>query len=127
MRIRLSTLWIFAVLNCIYSDVFIIFDTLSNSGTMKDLMSGNSGPVSMTRGAYYGPSFPFPPLPGRSLGKHRRRIHAAAALRFFLIGRLPTAFTYYTLFVIFEVISTVLIIWSAWKWRESKSLATVAN
>jgi len=141
MRVRLSTLWIFAVLNYIYADVFTIFNTLFDPAAMKDLTAGQSGsPMHMTAGAFLGfaalmeTSMLMVPL-SRFLPYQANRwaniivgfIHTAAALLFFFVGGLPTAFTYTALFIIFEVIATVLIIWFAWKWKESDALAIVGN
>jgi hypothetical protein len=43
MKVRLSTMWIFAVLNYIYCDVFTAFATLSDPAAMKDIVSGHGG------------------------------------------------------------------------------------
>jgi hypothetical protein len=136
MRVRLSTLWIFAVLNYIYGDVFTIFNTLYDPAAMKDLMSGHngSGPVHMTSGAFLGfailmeSSMVMVPI-SRFVSYRTNRwaniivgfIHTVAALLFFFVGGLPTAFTYTAVFVVFEVIATGLIVWWAWKWNETKA------
>jgi Family of unknown function (DUF6326) len=139
MRVRLSIMWIFAVLNYIYADVFTIFNTLSDPAAMKDFTSGHSGPIHMTPGAFLGfavlmeTSMVMVPL-ARFLPYRANRwanivagfIHTAAAILFFFIGGLPTAFTYYAFFVIAEVICTLLIIWFAWTWKTSKTV-TIAG
>jgi hypothetical protein len=140
MQSRLSTLWIFAVLNYIYADVFTVFHTLSNPDAMKEIMSGNSGPFHMTSGAFLAfaalmeTSMIMVPL-GRFLPYKANRwaniavgiFRTIVALVFLFIGGLPTAITYYTLFVFFEVVCTVLIVWLAWRWKEAPAVTAVGN
>jgi hypothetical protein len=133
MKVRLSTLWLFAVLNYIYGDIFTAFNTLSDPAAMKEVMSGYTGPIHMTRGAFLGfavlmeTAMIMVPL-ARFLPYRANRwaniiagfLHTVAALLFFFIGGLPTTFvTAGAFFVMVEVICTLLIIWFAWAWKTS--------
>jgi Family of unknown function (DUF6326) len=135
MKMVLSTLWIFAVANYIYADVFTIFAQILDPVTLKQLISGSSGtPVKMTPAAMIGftllmeTAMLMIPL-ARFLPRRFNRwtnvaiglLHTVAVNFFYLIGGLPKAFTWYALFVIVETASTVLIIVFAWRWKESVS------
>src|SRR5664279_4216575 len=50
MRVRLSTLWIFAMLNYIYADIM----TLMDPEILKRFISGNMGPIQITEGFLFG-------------------------------------------------------------------------
>ncbi len=50
MKVRLSTLWIFAILNYLNCDVVSLFDP----SNLKNLMAGYAGPMSITPGFLLG-------------------------------------------------------------------------
>ena len=135
MKMVLSTLWIFAVANYIYADVFTLFAQILDPVALKQLISGSSGsPVQMTPAAMIGftllmeTAMLMIPL-ARFLPRRFNRwtnvgiglLHTVAVNFFYLIGGLPKAFTWYTIFVIVETASTVLIIVFAWRWKETAS------
>jgi glycerol-3-phosphate acyltransferase PlsY len=113
MKVRVSTLWIFAVLNYLYADVFSLF----------------FGPeeVTFTAGAVLG----FAVLMETSIAmvllsrvlKYRANRWAniiagiinTAAVSFSLFAGKPAP--YYVFFATMEIACTLFIVWFAWKWR----------
>ena len=139
MKSKLATLWIFAAINYIYGDVFTAFETLSDSKAMKAMMAGYAGPIHMTSGAFLGfailmeTAFVMVPL-ARFLPYQANRwtnivlgiFHTLVAIVFVFIGGWPSTFlTADAFFVLVEVICTLLIVWLAWTWKESKVAAAV--
>jgi len=115
-KVILSTLWIFAVLNYIYADVFgLFFNPTAQAETMK-----------MTEGRAFG----FAVLMETAIAmvllsrvlKYRANRWAniiagilnTAAVFLTLLVRTPAP--YYILFATIEIACTLFIIWYAWKW-----------
>lgn len=120
-KILLSTLWIFAVLNYIYADVFGLFFT---PGAQEET-------TAMPAGAALGFAVLMETaiamvLLSRLLKYRANRwaniivgvIHTAAVLLSAVTGTPPAP--YYVFFATVEIACTLVIIWYAWKWRSSE-------
>lgn len=119
-KMRLSTLWIFALLNYIYADVFGLFFL---PGAQKEtagmttgavlgfavLMETGIAMVLLSRVLKYGAN--------RWANIVAAVIHTAAVV-FTLFGETPPA-PYYLLFATVEIACTLFIIWYAWTWRRT--------
>ena len=131
MRVRLSTLWVFAVFNYLYADVI----TLMDPAILTQIMTGRVGPVQLT------PSFLLVAailietaivmvVLSRVLRYRANRwvniiigaLHTAAvALSLFIGGTTPAL--YYMFFGTIEIACTLLIIWYAWSWKPAAATA----
>lgn len=121
-KMRLSTLWIFALLNYIYADVFGLFFL---PGAQKEtagmttgavlgfavLMETGIAMVLLSRVLKYGAN--------RWANIVAAVIHTAAVV-FTLFGETPPA-PYYLLFAAVEIACTLFIIWYAWTWRRTEA------
>ncbi len=120
VRVKLSTFWIFAVLNYIYADVFTALDPSTNTGS-----------VPMSHGAMLGAAILMEPavvmVPLARLLKYQANrwanilagiIHTVAVIAsLFATGKMPAS--YYIFFACVEGVTTSMIVWHAWKWNES--------
>ena len=126
MKARLSTLWIFAMLNYLYCDVLALMD----SGYLKQVMTGNVGGIHMTQGFLLGASIlmEIPTamvLLSRVLGYRANRwaniiagsIMTVVQVASLFLGSSPT--TYYIFFSVIEIACTAFVVWYAWKWHET--------
>jgi hypothetical protein len=126
MKIRLSTLWIFAMFNYLYADVL----TLMDSEVLKEIMTGSVGGVQMTPGFLLGAAILMETaiamvVLSRVLEyKANRRaniivgiIHTAAVFLSMFVGK-PAP--YYLFFGTIEMACTSLIVWFAWNWPKQK-------
>lgn len=135
MKVRFSTLWIFAMFNYIYADILTLIDPV----THKEVMTGTVGPLQITPGLLLGTAILMETaiamvLLSRVLKYRANRwaniivgiIHTVVVLLSLLTGK-PAL--YYLFFVIIEVVCTSLIVWYAWKWPRPCECATgaVAN
>ena len=118
-KVILSTLWIFAVLNYIYADIFTLF------------FNPEAQSATMTQGTI----FTFAILMEIAIAmvilsrvlKHRANrwaniiagvIHTAL-VSYSLFGQTPLPF--YILFASIEIACTLFIIWYAWRWRKQEA------
>jgi hypothetical protein len=114
MKLRLSALWLFAMLTYTYGDVVTLMDPVKH------------GSIQLTEGFLLGGSI-FMMIPitmvllSRILNYQANRWTSIIAgtimtvtLPITLFVAVPTM--YYTFFTIIEVISTALIVWFAWNW-----------
>ena len=119
-QMRLSTLWIFATLNYIYADIFTVFF----------VPGAQAGTAAMTAGAVLGFAVLMETaiamvLLSRVLKYGANRwasiivgaIHTAAVF-FFVFGGTPPA-PFSAFFGTIEIVCTLVIIWYAWKWRNT--------
>lgn len=126
-KVILSTLWIFAVLNYIYADVFGSKDP----EMLKQLITG-TGPLQMTGGFLLGAAILMETaiamvLLSRVLKYRANRwaniiagiIHTAAVSLSLFVG---TPALYYVFFATIEIACTLFIIWYAWKWPKQESV-----
>ena len=129
MKVRLSTMWIFVVLNYIYCDVFTVMASLNPT-------SVNTGSASITPGFLLGAGalMEIPMLMvllARYLSFKANRwanmvaglIMTVAESASLFVGK-PHAF--YIFFATIEIACTMLILWFAWTWKECKP-ATLAT
>jgi hypothetical protein len=118
MKDRLFTLWLFAMLTYTYGDVVTLMDPIKH-GTMAMtdtfLLGGSIFmmiPISMV-------------LLSRILGYRANRwanliagTIMTVALILTLFAAVPTM--YYAFFTVIEVATTALIVWFAWRWRNTE-------
>jgi hypothetical protein len=118
MKERLFTLWLFAMLTYTYGDVVTLMDPIKH-GTMKMtetfLLGGSIFmmiPISMV-------------LLSRILNYRANRAAnliagsiMTVALILTLFAAVPTV--YYVFFTVIEVVTTALIVWFAWRWRNTE-------
>ena len=114
-KVILSTLWIFALLNYIYADIFtLFFNTEAQTETMTAgavvgfafLMETAIAMVLLSRILKYGAN--------RWANIVAGVIHTAL-VSWSLSGGTPPAF--YIFFAAIEILCTLFIIWYAWKWK----------
>ncbi len=119
MKVRLSALWLFAILTYTYGDVVTLMDPVKH------------GSVQLTEGFLLGGSI-FMMIPitmvllSRILKYRANRWTSIIAGTIMTIALPVTLFvakptTYYLFFTVIEITSTALIVWYAWKWRNSES------
>jgi len=115
MKVRLSALWLFAMLTYTYGDVVTLMDPVKH------------GSIELTEGFLLGGSI-FMMIPitmvllSRILKFRANRWTSiiagtimTAALPVTLFVAKPTS--YYLFFTVIEITCTALIVWYAWKWR----------
>jgi hypothetical protein len=117
-KVILSTLWIFALLNYIYADIFnLFFNPEAQSATMPQgaifafavLMETAIAMVLLSRLLKYGAN--------RWTNIIAGIIHTAL-VSWTLFAENPA---FYILFASIEIACTLFIIWYAWKWRNPES------
>jgi hypothetical protein len=117
-KVILSTLWIFAVLNYIYADIFnLFFNPEAQSGTMTQgaamgfafLMEIAIAMVLLSRILKYGAN--------RWTNIAAGVIHTAL-VSWSLFGETPLPF--YIFFAAIEIACTLFIVWYAWRWRQQE-------
>lgn len=119
MKVRLSALWLFAMLTYTYGDVVTLMDPVKH------------GSIQLTEGFLLGGSiFMMIPITMVLLSrilKYRVSRWASiiagtimtVALPVTLFVAVPTS--YYVFFTVIEIASTALIVWFAWKWRNPEA------
>lgn len=122
LKVRLSTLWLFATLNYLYCDVVTIMDPQK----LKQFMAGTVGGMEITQGFLLGAGvlveIPIAMvLLSRVLNYRFNRwaniIAGVIMTGVQILTLLPSGPTiYYVFFSIIEIASTSLIVWYAWKW-----------
>jgi hypothetical protein len=125
IKVRLSTLWLFAMLNYLYADVMSLMDP-ENLGK---IMSGTVGSVHITQGFLLGAAILMETaiamvLLSRVLKFSLNRwaniliglLHTLAVLSSMFIGTTPAM--YYIFFGTIEIICTCTIVWYAWNWTD---------
>ena len=127
MRVRLSMMWLFAMLNYLYADVMSLMDPQG----LKRVMTGQVGALHITPGFLLGAAVLMETaiamvLFSRLLAHRVNRLanigvgilHTAAVLMSLFTGN-PAL--YYIFFAAMEIPCTILIVWFAWRWREETS------
>lgn len=123
VKARLSTLWIFAILNYLYADVLGLHD----SAILNNLLTGSVGGIQLTdgfllRAAILMETAIVMVLLSRVLKYRANRwaniiagiIHTTAVFASMFVGTPPAP--YYLFFGSIEIATTLYIIWYAWKW-----------
>jgi hypothetical protein len=121
--VKLSTLWIFAMLNYIYADVTSLMDPKA----LKQVLTGYVGSLQITDGFLLGAAILMETaiamvLLCRILPYSVNRwaniivgiLHTAAVLASMLLGSTPAA--YYIFFAVIEICCTLFIVGYAWLW-----------
>lgn len=131
MRVRFSTLWVFAVFNYLYADIL----TLMDPEILRQLTTGRVGSLQMTQGFLLGAAILIETaiamvLLSRVLQYRANRwanmvigvLHTVAVALSLVIGG-GTPAPYYLLIAVIEIACTSLIIWYAWRWQPDAALA----
>jgi hypothetical protein len=115
MKVKLSALWLFAMLTYTYGDVVTLMDPVKH------------GSIELTEGFLLGGSiFMMIPLTmvllSRILKYRASRLASIIAGTIMTIALPVTLFvaaptSYYVFFTVIEIVSTALIVWYAWNWR----------
>jgi len=116
-KVVLSTLWIFAMLNYLYADVFLLFfNPTAQNGTLAMsqgavlvfaiLMETAIAMVLLSRFLKYGANRWANIIAG---------LFHTAFVAWSMIGETPAPF--YVFFASIEMVCTLFIAWYAWKWR----------
>ena len=114
MRVRLSTLWIFASINYVYADVVTLFD--------KTVVTSLGQTSLLAFAALVETAFAMIPLSRFLKYKVNRwanilvAIIQTVAIVASLLVAVPAP--YYILFATIEIATTLVIIWQAWTWRQ---------
>lgn len=132
MRVRFSTLWVFAVFNYLYADIL----TLMDPEILRQLTTGRVGSLQMTQGFLLGAAILIETaiamvLLSRVLQYRANRwanlvigaLHTVAVTLSLVIGG-GTPAPYYLLIAVIEIACTSLIVWYAWRWKPDATLAT---
>jgi uncharacterized protein DUF6326 len=127
MKVRLSTLWLFATLNYLYCDVVTVMDPQK----LKQFLAGTVGGMEITPGFLLGAGIlveiPIAMILLSRLLKYEpnRWANIIAGIIMTVVQiltLLPSSSTiYYVFFSIIEIATTALIVWYAWKWSSSKA------
>lgn len=123
-KTRLSTLWIFLVLNYVYCDLLGLMD----ANMLKQFLTGTVEGVELTQGFLIGASvlMEIPILMvllSRVMDYRCNRwanIIAGALMTAVQVGTLfiGDATVYYIFFSVIEIAAATFIVWYAWQWRE---------
>ena len=123
MKLKLSTLWIFATLNFLYCDVV----TLMDPSLLKQFLAGNIGGMTVSQGFLLAAGM-LVEIPmamvvvsraAPSTANRWANIIAAALMSVVQIGSLfaRTPAPYYAFFSAIEIGTTLVIAWLAWRWQ----------
>ncbi len=131
MKIRLSMLWVFAMFNYIYADVFTLIDPMSQ----QEIKTGQVGPLQISQGFLLGAAVLMETaiamvVLSRVLAYKANRwaniiigiLHTASVVASLFVGGTTPA-SYYLFFATVEVACTVLIVWFAWSWKHANEIS----
>lgn len=138
MKARLSTLWIFVILNYVYADIYgLTFNPVLQKELTKQLLSGYIGSIQITQGFVLVTAILMETaiamvLLSRVL-KYRANRWAniivgalqTAFVSWSLFGETPTMF--YAFFATIEIACTLFIVWCAWTWTEKETYIPPVN
>ncbi len=122
IEIKLSTLWLFAILNYLYCDVVGLMD----SSLLKQLLTGTAAGMQITEGFLFGAAI-LMEIPIAMVLLSRILNHKANRWANIIAGIIMTVVQiatllsgsstiYYLFFSIIEIATTSFIVWTAWKW-----------
>lgn len=125
MKTRFSLLWIFILFNMIYADIL----GFMKPGFLEDVITGDVGGVQVTTGflliAAVMLEIPILMVLLSRFLKYRinrwANMIAAVITILFIIGG-GSAAPHYIFFATIEVLALLLIIWSAWKWKNIEDI-----
>jgi len=125
MKVRLSTLWLFAMLNYLYADVM----TLMDPKIQQEIASGMAGPMQMTEGFLLAAAVLMETaiamvMLARALPYGVNRwanivvgvLHTLSVFASMFVGGPPAL--YYLFFGSIEIVCTLLIVWFAVRWTD---------
>lgn len=121
MESRLSTMWVFVMLNMLYADIF----TFITPGFLKEIMTGFAGKIQLTQEFLLAASIvtelPIAMVLLSRVLKYRANrwanIIASVVTIVYVIGGGSTTM-HYIFFASMEVLCLLLILWFAWKWAK---------
>ncbi len=130
IRTKLSVLWIFILMNLIFRDLH----EFASKDFLEEALTGHVNGVKLTEGLMlFGGILAEIPIAMVVLSlvlkrKANRFLNLVSGLIIlsFLIFNIPTADLDDYFFLFFEIGATLLILWSAWKWK-SDSYQLVSN
>jgi hypothetical protein len=127
-KVILSTLWIFAMFNYLYADVYsLFFNPVLQKELMQQFMSGYVGSIQITQGFVLVTAILMETaiamvLLSRVLTYRANRwaniisgVFHTAFVAWSLVGETPSLF--YVFFATIEIACTLFIVWLAWTWR----------
>lgn len=123
-KAKLSTLWIFVMLNMIFADIF----SFMHPGTLEQIMSGHAGEIQITPEFLLAAAV-LTEIPiamvilSRVLAQRPNRIAnivAAVITIVYVIGGGSMTATY-IFFATIEIVGMLCIIWFAWRWRSQQT------
>ena len=122
IRVRLSTLWVFMLLNYLYCDVLGLFDPTTPKNMTQDALLAASllmeipiAMVILSRVLRYRPNRWANILAGAFM--------AVIQVATLFVGTLPS---YYAFFSVIEIASLLFIVWTAWRWAEPAPASAIA-
>ena len=123
IKVKLSTLWIFVMFNMAFADIV----GFMNPGALEEIMTGSVG-IQITQGLMLVFSIileiPIAMIVLSRVLKYRANrwanIIAGVITILFVIGGGNTSLSY-IFFATIEVLSMLLIIWTAWKWAKQEA------
>jgi len=123
IRARLSTLWVFMLLNYLYCDIMTSFDPTVSTGLSRDALLAASilmeipiAMVLLSRVLRYRPNRWANIIAGMFL--------VVVQVSTLFVGSAPTA--YYVFFSVIEVACLLFIVWRAWSWAEPARATEIA-
>ncbi len=115
IRVRLSTLWVFMLLNYLYCDVMGLYDPTLSGGLSRDALLAASAlmeiPIAMVV-----LSRVLKDRPNRWANVIAGAFMTVVQVGSLFVGSAPTA--YYVFFSAIEIASLLFIVWMAWRWAE---------
>ena len=131
MKVRLSLLWVFAMFNYLYADVFSLY---FNPGASEEALTFTQGSEGFVLGfAVLMETAIAMVLLSRVLKYGANRwanivagvIHTAAVFLSTFVGTQPAL--YYVFFATIEIACTLYIVWCAWRWPNPEGTVLKAN
>lgn len=130
IRTKLSVLWIFILMNLIFRDLH----EFASKDFLEEALTGHVNGVKLTDGLMlFGGILAEIPIGmvvlSLLLKRQSNRILngiSASIILLFLLSNIPNADLDDSFFLFFEIGTTLLILWSAWKWK-SDSYQLVSN
>jgi hypothetical protein len=123
VKVRLSTLWVFMLLNYLYCDVLGLFDPgLPKNLTQEALLAASflmEVPIAMvllSRMLKYRPNRWANVIAGAFM--------ALVQVSTLFVGTAPTA--YYVFFSVIEIACLLFIVWTSWRWAEPAPVTAIA-
>jgi hypothetical protein len=119
MKVRLSTLWVFIMVNMIFADIL----SFMNPGFLAEVATGRAGQVEITQGILLVFAILLE-IPMAMIVLSRVLPRGANRVANILAGVITAAFVigggstdlHYLFFATVEVVCMLLIIWYAWRW-----------